>query len=551
MDKRVLLTVGISMGILLVWMKFFSPPPPTPPANTPAQTVTTDGGTTVAAPAPAPGAPVAEAPKPPPADRPPAVIDEIDQPALYHSVWTSWGAVPTTWKLLDPQYQRQVTRADGKKELEPIDLVTTHGANAPLIISLPQSGIEVPPEAAWQKLAAGAYAWENDQVRIEKRFTFPKDSYQLDLAVTVENKSDKQITVPLALSVTGYQDPNAKPGGMFSPGVWQTQGMCDLNGKLKNADFQSLLKEGIDLAGQVKWVGIDYKYFIMAMAPSGADEKKCSVRAAPDGTVIAQVRLGERAIASKAKSEYHFTGFAGPKLLHKLDDVKADGQDARLGDAVDYGWKEVLARPMLAVLKAVHYVVPNWGFAIIVLTLLIKAITWWPTQKSMRSMREMSKLKPEIDKLKAKYGEDKQKFNAAMMALYKERGVNPLGGCLPMLIQMPIYIALYSMLAASVELYRSGFMFWIKDLTAADPFYVLPLLTGAIMFAQQKLSPASPDPQQKTMMYMMPIMFTAFSIFLPAGLTLYILTNTLLSMGQQWLINRADPVKTPAKKPEK
>src|SRR5690606_15007067 len=142
----------------------------------------------------------------------------------------------------------------------------------------------------------------------------------------------------------------------------------------------------------------------------------------------------------------------GPKLLSALDDAKAGGVDAKLGAAVNFGWTEIIARPMLAVLKATYKVVHNWGFAIILLTILIKALTFWPTQKSMKSMREMAKLKPEIDKLKARYGDDKQKFNMAYMQLLKEKGVNPLGGCLPMLIQMPIYIALYSMLGASVEL---------------------------------------------------------------------------------------------------
>ena len=143
-----------------------------------------------------------------------------------------------------------------------------------------------------------------------------------------------------------------------------------------------------------------------------------------------------------------------------------------------WGLTEWLARPMLAVLKAVHFVVPNWGFAIILLTILLKAATWYPTQKSMKSMKAMAKLKPEMDKLKERFGDDKNALNLATMELYKKHGVNPLGGCLPMLIQMPVYIALYSMLGNSVELYRSPFVCWIHDLTAPDPFFVLPLLTG-------------------------------------------------------------------------
>jgi YidC/Oxa1 family membrane protein insertase len=238
--------------------------------------------------------------------------------------------------------------------------------------------------------------------------------------------------------------------------------------------------------------------------------------------------------------------FLGPKILADLDAVTVGGVDAKLGDAVNYGWTEVIARPMLAVLKAVHAVVPNWGLAVIALTVLLKALTWWPTTKSMKSMKAMAKLKPEMDKLKEKHAHDKQAMNLAVMDLYKKHNINPLGGCLPLLIQMPIYIALYSMLGKSVELYHSTFVGWIRDLTAPDPYFVLPVLTGVLMFAQQRLSPTPPDPQQKAMMYMMPLMFTGMSIFLPAGLTVYILTNTLLTMVQQWWMNRHD---TPTDRP--
>jgi YidC/Oxa1 family membrane protein insertase len=160
-------------------------------------------------------------------------------------------------------------------------------------------------------------------------------------------------------------------------------------------------------------------------------------------------------------------------------------------------------------------------------------------------MKAMAKLKPEMDKLKERFGEDKNALNMATMELYRKHGVNPLGGCLPLLIQMPIYLALYSMLGNSVELYRSPFL-WVHDLTAPDPFYVLPLLTGALMFLQQKASPTpATDPNQKTMMYAMPVMFTVFNLVWPAGLTIYILTNTILTFLQQWLTNRGDKPSRP------
>jgi YidC/Oxa1 family membrane protein insertase len=367
----------------------------------------------------------------------------------------------------------------------------------------------------------------------------------MNLKITVENRGDKPISEHLMVDMFGHQDPSIKAGGFLGPRVVQTEGMCNVNGKLRHGDLQSLLKASLDENGSVRWIGVDEKYFVAAVALNpGSDSQHCVVSGSVDGNITSSVTLAERRIAPKDKAEINLAAFFGPKLLAQLDEVKVAGVDAKMGDAINYGWTEAIARPMLAVLKGVHFAVPNWGAAVIVLTILLKLITWWPTTKSMKSMKAMAKLKPEMDKLKEKYGLDKEKMNQKVMELYKEHNINPLGGCLPMLIQMPIYIALYSMLGNSVELYRSGFLGWIHDLTAPDPYFVLPILTGALMFAQQRLSPAPPDPNQKMMGYMMPVMFTAISLFLPSGLTVYILTNTLLTMVQQWWMNRNEPKPT-------
>jgi YidC/Oxa1 family membrane protein insertase len=241
--------------------------------------------------------------------------------------------------------------------------------------------------------------------------------------------------------------------------------------------------------------------------------------------------------------------FVGPKLLAQLDAVNFAGADAKLGDAVNYGWWEPIARPMLWVLMQIHRVVGNWGIAIIVITILLKLLLYYPNMRSMKSMKSMAALKPEMDRIKAKYGEDKNKQNQAVMELYKKHGINPLGGCLPMALQMPIYIAFYSMLSNAVQLYHASFVGPMNDMTA--PFWPLAVVTGALTFLQQKFAPQSPDnQQQKMMMYMMPVMFMFFTILLPSGLTLYILTNTVLSMVQQWWFNRSHPDLTrPAPKP--
>jgi YidC/Oxa1 family membrane protein insertase len=340
----------------------------------------------------------------------------------------------------------------------------------------------------------------------------------------------------------GWHDPAIKSGGFLSRRVSQTEGICDLGGKLKKGNLEALEKKGLDELGNVRWVGVGEQYFVTAAAlkQDANENRRCNVYGLADGRIASILTTEERRVAPHDKTTYEMALFFGPKILAQLDAVKAGGVDAGMGTAVDYGWTEVIARPMLAVLQAIHVVTRNWGVAIIVLTILIKLVTWWPTTRSMKSMKAMAKLKPEMDKLKERFGDDKQAMNAEVMNLYKKHGVNPLGGCLPVLIQMPVFFALFAMLGNSVELYRSSFIFWIRDLTAPDPYYVVPLAMGAMMFVQQRLSPTPPDPQQKIMMYMMPVMFTAFSIFMPAGLTLYYLVNTLLTMVQQWWMNRHD-----------
>ena len=587
MDKRVIVTVVICMAILFGYQRFFgksgeqqhattaAAPAPTaktePPKTEPAKTeppkteppktepAKTEKAKTQNADSTANNAANSETAKTPAA---PIVTDTIERKGLYHAVFTTNGAAPQEWTLLDPQY-KEARAIEGKKDLRQINLVKSNAPFLPTVISFPESDFALYENAQWTRSKATEdeldYELDVGSVHVEKKYTFGA-GYDFQLLITVENRGEKQIAQHLQLATYGWQDPSVKPGGFLGPRTIMTSGVCDVNGKLKQHDLQSLLKEQVNELGNVRWVAVDEKYFLAAaaMPPTApGEERKCHMQtyvAPAEGLILANVVYPERRVAPKEKTEYHFAGFFGPKILSQLDAVKVAGDDhgapvdTKLSDAVDYGWKEMLARPMLAVLKAVDYVIPSWGFAIIVLTILIKAITWYPTTKSMKSMKAMSKLKPEMDKLKEKYGNDKTRMNQEVMELYKRHGVNPLGGCLPMLIQFPIYIALYAMLGSAVELYRSKFL-WIQDLTAADPYYVLPILTGVLMFIQQKTSPQSADPQQKAMMYAMPVMFTVFSIFLPAGLTVYILTNTILTFGQQWWMNRHEP--KPALKPAK
>ncbi|HEY2745552.1 MAG TPA: membrane protein insertase YidC [Polyangia bacterium] len=577
MDKRVLMASVVSMGVVLIWIAFFGKPKhdekKTDVAAPTASVATANPATAQAAadgakePAPKPTEKSAEKtdgpPAPPPAKATP-VESTLELAKHYRATFTSEGAAPTHWVLLDKQYKVDNPR-ESNKQAEPIDLVKTTVPNLPLtmiITSSPQAGaqLSVPADAMWTPQPQTdpnvlSYVWEDAVARVEKRFTLVPGTYQVNLHVTIENKTDDKWMQPyVTWQLHGYQDPNIKPGGMFSKRVQLNSADCYNNGKVKRASFDELIKKGkVDQLGDVRWIAVAEQYFTtaIAVAPS-TGQSVCTIEGGRDGSMSAMLALPVRnihgqkpgpGITGDKKAEYDAVAFMGPKILSQLDAVQTAGASAHLGDLMEYGWGgllEWLARPMLAVLKAIHFVLPNWGVAIIFLTIILKAVTWFPTQKSLKSMKAMAKLKPEMDKLKERFANDKNALNLATMELYKKHGVNPLGGCLPILIQMPIYIALYSMLGNSVELYRSPFVFWIRDLTAADPFFVLPIVTGLLMFVQQLTQPANPDQQQKMMMYLTPVMYTAFSIFLPAGLTIYILTNTLLTFIQQWLLKRDD-----------
>jgi YidC/Oxa1 family membrane protein insertase len=219
--------------------------------------------------------------------------------------------------------------------------------------------------------------------------------------------------------------------------------------------------------------------------------------------------------------------------VNKLKNI-APGLDL----VVDYGWLTVIAAPLFWVLGIVHKLAGNWGWAIIGLTILIKLAFFPLSAASYKSMAKMRMVMPKLTKLKETYGDDKVRLNQEMMALYKKENINPLGGCLPILVQIPVFIALYWVLQGAVEMRNAPWIGWITDLSAQDPYYVLPLIMGVTMFIQTKLNPAPPDPLQAKVMLMMPILFTGMFLFFPAGLVLYWTVNNLLSIAQQWQINR-------------
>jgi YidC/Oxa1 family membrane protein insertase len=491
----------------------------------------------VAPPAAAPAASVA-----PPPDEP--ELTALEEPGLWRAKFSRRGAAPVEFTLLHPQYKR------GKDV--PIDLVNKPGVGLPPYLvhfgrGLPESDrsdFELPLDAAWRRISAGpkeiVYAIDVGSVHIEKAWRVPGPGYRLDLVITVENRGSQPVNQHLIFFMPGYHDPSVEPPSALSFGrrVELTYGLCHVKDKLRQMTLVDALEKPLTEVGDVRWIGTGEQFFLAAAAFAPEPEgRTCNVYAEASGRITARAVFPKRTLAPGQRVEVPVAAYLGPKLTQELEAVTVAGENARLKDAVDYTlpW---LARPMLWVLQKIQSVTKNWGLAIIVITLLLKILLFYPTHKSMQSAKQMAALKPDLERLKEKFGDDKAAFNQAQMELFKQRGINPLGGCLPMVLQMPIYIAFYSMLSNAVELYRASFVGPIRDMT--DSYWPLALGTGALMFLQQKISPMSPDSQQqKMMLYMMPVMFMLFTLMLPSGLVLYIFTNTLLSMGQQWMINRS------------
>lgn len=280
------------------------------------------------------------------------------------------------------------------------------------------------------------------------------------------------------------------------------------------------------------WVGMLQHYFVAAWLPKDKTNREFFTRKLEGGSYSAGVIVPVPAIAAGQKSVVSVPLYAGP-TESKLDSI-APG----LGLTVDYGWLTVVATPIFWMLTFIQGIVQNWGVAIILLTVLIKLLFFPLSAASYRSMAKMRLVAPKLEKIKLQYANDREKLNRAMMDLYKTEKINPLGGCLPVIIQIPVFIALYWSILASVEMRNAPFFGWITDLSTADPFFVLPILMGASMFLQSKLNPVPPDPMQAKIMKIMPIAFSVVFFWFPAGLVLYSIVNNALSIAQQWYITR-------------
>lgn len=381
-------------------------------------------------------------------------------------------------------------------------------------------------------------------VKVQKVYRFHRGSYLIDITFEIANSGATAIQ-PYAY-VQLVRDSTPPPGDSSMVPTFTGVGVYTDKEKFQKVPFGDIDKGKVAYpkTSTDGWIAMLQHYFLAAWLPKNGTPREFYTRPV-DGLYAAGVIIPAPALQPGTAATLEVPLYAGPQEQDKLAQL-APGLDL----SIDYGWLTIIAVPLFSVLSWIHQFVGNWGVAIILLTVLLKLIFYPLSEASYRSMGKMRVLAPKLQKLKEQYGDDKQRMQQAMMEIYKTEKINPLGGCLPIVVQIPVFIALYWVLLASVELRHAPFMLWINDLSRPDPWFVLPVLMGATMIIQTRLNPEPPDPVQAKIMKIMPIAFSAMFFFFPAGLVLYWLVNNVLSILQQWNINRrmgATGKPTPAK----
>ncbi|UPQ82835.1 membrane protein insertase YidC [Pseudomonas knackmussii] len=373
---------------------------------------------------------------------------------------------------------------------------------------------------------------END-VSYTKRFTFDRSDYDLRVTYLIENQGQKPWT--------GYMFGQLKRDDSGDPSSSTATGTATYLGAAlwtKDEPYTKVSMGDMDDGSLKKtveggWIAWLQHYFVTAWIPAPDQTNQVQTRKDSQGNYIIGFTGPGVTVAPGSQGETYATLYAGPKSQDELEELSPG-----LRLTVDYGILWFIAQPIFWLLQNIHALLGNWGWSIIVLTIVIKLAFFPLSAASYRSMARMRAVSPKMQALKEQFGDDRQKMSQAMMELYKKEKINPLGGCLPILVQMPVFLALYWVLLESVEMRQAPWMFWITDLSIKDPFFILPIIMGLTMFIQQQLNPTPPDPMQAKVMKMLPIIFTFFFLWFPAGLVLYWVVNNVLSIAQQWYITR-------------
>jgi YidC/Oxa1 family membrane protein insertase len=555
MERRALIALALSFVVFMAFM-YYGEKTKTPTAPAPA--------TQTAAPAPVAATPKPAAVPPAPAVRPqparPAKDVVVNTPS-FKAVFTELGGRLKSFHLKNykdripfkPIYHFKLgpVAFEVERYLNPTangiktkDLVREGGDNElPLTLSwqgksLNFSGLalcEASTSAldlkAGEKGTLKFTCVSPEGLTLVKTYTFKADSYGFGLAVQVTNGTgqpvDGQLNLDLSENFAGEEADRFHFLGFNG----------SINNKLEDIKSGGL-KESKTFTGKVEWAGLDEGYFMTAIIPESA-KSWVTLSEPPKAPMVASVRAPVEALGAGQTAQFSYGLYFGPK---NLDDLKPLGLDR----AVNFGWFDFLGKPLLKFLNWLNRYTNNYGWAIVILTILLRIVFWYPNHKSYKSMKDMQKLQPKVAKLREKYKDDKETMNKELMALYRTFKVNPMAGCLPMLLQLPVFIALYNVLGYAIELRHASFIptlpftniVWLADLSAKDPLLITPIVMGATMFLQQKMTPSAGDPTQAKMMMFLPLIFTFMFLNFASGLVVYWLVNNVLSIAQQHYTNK-------------
>jgi YidC/Oxa1 family membrane protein insertase len=559
MERRALIALALSFVVFMAFIyygeKTKPPKAPSPATQTPAAPLTAP----VPVPVPATAAVRPTAPGKPQSTRP--VKDVVVDTPSFKAVFTELGGRLKSFQLkkykdripfealyhfkLGPvafEVERYLnTAAAGIKSK---DLVREGGANElPLTLSWEGKTLNLPGLAQYEASASALTLQAGEKGTLKftcvspegltqvKTFTFKGDSYGFDLAVQVTNNTgqplDGQLNLDLSENFVGEDADRFHFLGFNS----------SINAKLEDMKSGGL-KEPKTYTGKVDWAGLDEGYFMTAIIPESA-KSWVTLSEPPKAPMVASVRTPVEALGAGQAAQFSYNLYFGPK---NLDDLKPLGLDR----AVNFGWFDVLGKPLLQFLSWLERYTGNYGWAIVILTILLRIVFWYPNHKSYKSMKDMQKIQPKVAKIREKYKDDKEAMNKELMALYRTFKVNPMAGCLPMVLQLPVFIALYNVLGYAIELRHASFIptlpftniVWLADLSAKDPLLITPIVMGATMFLQQKMTPSTGDPTQAKMMMFLPLIFTFMFLNFASGLVVYWLVNNVLSIAQQHYTNK-------------
>ncbi len=550
MEKRVIVAFVLSILVLLAWSLLFAPKPPETPQKEEVTRVEKEKAVPQSV-----QPPIAKAPTPPKeGEKGPLTVKEkeiVVETPLYKAVFTNAGPTIKSFKL---KKYRKTPQSDsdmidlvhlGESGEDFLKIDFDNGSNPQTnntFYHVDTESISLIPASAPQDLTFKAVS--SDGIAVDQTFRFYPDKYQIDLLVSLQNQSENQAQGNLRAHIKNI--PTKDRGRLSFVGLALLK-----DGKLEELEPNDKeIKEEKKFAGQIGWVAYEDEYFISAIVPDELPEGSFKGASLPSGVIKGTYMTPPISLRSQERVSSEFTLYLGPRELSLLKEL-----GKQLDLAINFGFFDIVARPMLSALRFFNKYVKNYGVSIIIITILIKILFWPLTHKSYKSMKEMQKLKPLMDKIREKYKHDKQQMNKEVMALYRTYKVNPMSGCLPMVIQIPVFIALYNLFGKSIELRHSPFMLWINDLSAPDrlfnfpfeipfmsPPYGIPVLTllmGATMFITQKMTPMPGDPTQAKVMMFLPLFFTFLFINFPSGLVLYWLVNNILQIGQQYRIKKS------------